>query len=117
MAFELLYSRAKSVTVSSGVEGSWSLRLNCEIDPASPHYSAREIARLTMLAREEWEGQFGPVDIVRLEQAPDGVVGVDGFSSDRKLEHPDFGGQSRGAHFRHSRGDCTGWKVLAVARA
>ena len=51
---------------------------NCEIDPASPHYSVREIARLTNLAREQWVKQFGPVDVVRLEQPPEGVAGVDG---------------------------------------
>ena len=51
---------------------------DCELDPASPYYSAREIARLTKLAREEWGEQFGPVDIVRLEQAPEGVAGVNG---------------------------------------
>ena len=51
---------------------------DCEIDPASPHYSAREIARLTKVARERWVKQFGPVDVVRLEQPPEGVAGVDG---------------------------------------
>ena len=49
-----------------------------EINPTSPHYAAREIARLTNLVREEWEGQFGPVDIVRLEKPAEGVAGVNG---------------------------------------
>ena len=51
---------------------------DCELDPSSPHYSAGEIARLTNLARDRWVKQFGPVDVVRLEQAPEGVAGVDG---------------------------------------
>ena len=51
---------------------------DCELDPSSPHYSAGEIARLTNLAREQWVKQFGPVDVVRLEQAPEGVAGMDG---------------------------------------
>ena len=51
---------------------------HCELDPSSPHYSAGEIARLTNLALEQWVKQFGPVDIVRLEQGPEGVVGMDG---------------------------------------
>jgi hypothetical protein len=51
---------------------------HCELDPSSPHYSAGEIARLTNLALERWVKQFGPVDVVRLEQAPEGVVGMDG---------------------------------------
>ena len=66
------------MTVSSRVEGSWSLRLIANFDPSSPHYSAGEIARLTNLALEQWVKQFGPVDIVRLEQAPEGVAGMDG---------------------------------------
>jgi hypothetical protein len=50
----------------------------CELDPASPYYSAPEIARLIKLAREQWVGQFGPVDIVRLEKAAEGAAGVNG---------------------------------------
>ena len=51
---------------------------HCELDPSSPHYSAGEIARLTNLALEQWVKQFGPVDVVRLEQPPEGVAGMDG---------------------------------------
>ena len=46
-----------------------------EIDPASPHYCPREIARLIRLAREEWVDQFGPIDLVRLERASEQVLG------------------------------------------
>jgi hypothetical protein len=52
---------------------------HCELDPASPHYSASEIARITKLAREQWMGRFGHVDIVRLEQAPEELAGVNGY--------------------------------------
>ena len=65
------------MTVTSRVEGL-VVETDCEIDSASPHYSAREITRPTNLARERWVKQFGPVDVVRLEQPPEGVAGMDG---------------------------------------
>jgi hypothetical protein len=54
------------------------IETNFEINPTSPGYSAREIAYLTKLARNQWEGQFGPVDIVRLEKVAAGVAGMNG---------------------------------------
>ena len=54
------------------------IETNFEINPTSPGYSAREIAHLTTLARHQWEGQFCPVDIVRLEKAAKGAAGMNG---------------------------------------
>ena len=49
-----------------------------ETDPTAPQYSSFEIARVTKLGREQWEKQFGPADLVRLERESEPERGTAG---------------------------------------
>ena len=47
------------------------IETNCELDPTSADYSPAELQRIVSRAREEWEKNFGPTDLVRLEKNKD----------------------------------------------
>jgi hypothetical protein len=49
------------------------IETSCETNPGSPYYSPAELGGIVKSARDAWERQFGPADLVRVERLQDSL--------------------------------------------